>query len=113
MFAQYQFDVNLECGELFHSSSHIRLHRSLAMDQPFLPRSAWTGDCKVLQHPADLCTGVVVTRGIPAGTCFGPCVLQHAFYDAVAFVAQKCYDRRAKSYAFRVSSAFRSSFIRH
>lgn len=74
------------------------------MDQPFPPRSAWTGDAKFLQHPADLYTSVVVTRGVPAGTCFGPCVLQHTFYDTIAFVAQKCYDKRAKSCVFRVSS---------
>lgn len=74
------------------------------MDHPFLPRSVWTGDSKFLQHPSDLYTSVVVTRGIPAGTCFGPCVLQHTFYDTIAFIAQKSCDKKAKSYVFRVSS---------
>lgn len=73
------------------------------MDPTFLPRSVWTGDGKFLQHPADPNTSVVVTRSIPAGTCFGPCVLQNTFYDTIAFIAQKSCDKRAKSYVFRVS----------
>ncbi len=73
------------------------------MDHTFLPRSIWTGDSKFLQHPADLYTSVVVTRSIPAGTCFGPCVLQNTFYDTIAFIALKSCDKRAKSYVFRVS----------
>lgn len=76
---------------------------SLAMDHTFLPRSVWSGDSKFLHHPADLYTSVVVTRGIPAGTCFGPCVLQNTFYDTIAFIAQKSCDKTAKSYVFRVS----------
>lgn len=73
------------------------------MDHTFLPRSVWSGDSKFLHHPADLYTSVVVTRGIPAGTCFGPCVLQNTFYDTIAFIAQKSCDKTAKSYVFRVS----------
>lgn len=75
------------------------------MDHAFLPRSIWTGDSKFLQHPADLYTSVVVTRSIPAGTCFGPCLLQNTFYDTIAFIAQKSCDKAAKSYVFRVSCA--------
>lgn len=86
----------------FTNHAHFR-YCSLTMDQPFLPRSMWTGDSKFLQHPADLYTSVVVTRGIPGGTCFGPCVLQHTFYDTIAFIAQKSCDKKAKSYVFRVS----------
>lgn len=77
----------------------------LTMDHAFLPRSIWTADSKFLQHPADLYSSVVVTRSIPAGTCFGPCVLQNTFYDTIAFIAQKSCDRKSKSYVFRVSSA--------
>jgi len=76
---------------------------SLTMDHTFLPRSIWTGDSKFLQHPADLYTSVLVTRSIPAGTCFGPCVLQNTFYETIAFIAQKSCDKRSKSYVFRVS----------
>ncbi|XP_068597858.1 zinc finger protein 488 [Brachionichthys hirsutus] len=72
------------------------------MDQTFLPRSIWIGDSKFLQHPADIFTSLVVTRRIPAGTCFGPCALQNAFYDTIAFIAQKSCDKRAKSHVFRV-----------
>ncbi|KAM7408778.1 hypothetical protein PAMA_002483 [Pampus argenteus] len=74
----------------------------LTMDHTFLPRSIWSGDSKFLQHPEDVYTSVVVTRSIPAGACFGPCVLQHTFYDTIAFIAQKSCDKRAKSYVFRV-----------
>ncbi|XP_063731378.1 zinc finger protein 488 [Eleginops maclovinus] len=84
----------------------------LMMDHTFLPRSIWTGDSKFLQHPADLYTSVVVTRSIPAGTCFGPCVLQNTFYDTIAFIAQKSCDKRAKSYMFRVDpEAMRNSAL--
>lgn len=76
---------------------------SLTMDHALLARSAWTSDCKVVQHPSDLYASVVVTRSIPAGACFGPCLLQNTFYDTIAFIAQKSSDRRAKSYVFRVS----------
>uniref|UniRef100_A0A3Q1FWY2 Zinc finger protein 488 n=1 Tax=Acanthochromis polyacanthus TaxID=80966 RepID=A0A3Q1FWY2_9TELE len=82
------------------------------MDHTFLSRSIWTGDSKFLQHPADLYTSVVVTRSIPAGTCFGPCVLQNTFYDTIAFIAQKSCDKRAKSYVFRVDpEAMRNSAL--
>ncbi|XP_034408599.1 PR domain zinc finger protein 8 [Cyclopterus lumpus] len=82
------------------------------MDHTFLPRSIWTGDSKFLQHPADLYTSVLVTRSIPAGTCFGPCVLQNTFYETIAFIAQKSCDRRAKSYVFRVDpEAMRNSAL--
>ncbi|XP_051275554.1 PR domain zinc finger protein 8 isoform X2 [Dicentrarchus labrax] len=84
----------------------------LTMDHTFLPRSIWTGDSKFLQHPADLFTSVVVTRSIPAGTCFGPCVLQNTFYDTIAFIAQKSCDKRAKPYVFRVDpEAMRNSAL--
>ncbi|XP_044069065.1 PR domain zinc finger protein 8 [Siniperca chuatsi] len=84
----------------------------LTMDHTFLPRSIWTSDSKFLQHPADLYTSVVVTRSIPAGTCFGPCVLQNTFYDTIAFIAQKSCDKRAKSYVFRVDpEAMRNSAL--
>ncbi|KAE8280600.1 PR domain zinc finger protein 8 [Larimichthys crocea] len=84
----------------------------LTMDHTFLPRSIWTGDSKFLQHPVDLYTSVVVTRSIPAGTCFGPCVLQNTFYDTIAFIAQKSCDKRAKSYMFRVDpEAMRNSAL--
>ncbi|KAK9541595.1 hypothetical protein VZT92_001627 [Zoarces viviparus] len=85
---------------------------SLTMDHTFLPRSIWTGDSKFLQHPADLYTSVLVTRSIPAGTCFGPCVLQNTFYETIAFIAQKSCDKRAKSYVFRVDpEAMRNSAL--
>ncbi|XP_056148373.1 PR domain zinc finger protein 8 [Lampris incognitus] len=73
------------------------------MDPSFLPRSLWTSDGRILHHSAaDVFTSVVVTRSIPAGTSFGPCVLHHTFYDTIAFIAQKSRDKRAKSYVFRV-----------
>uniref|UniRef100_A0A672ZW83 PR domain containing 8 n=2 Tax=Sphaeramia orbicularis TaxID=375764 RepID=A0A672ZW83_9TELE len=82
------------------------------MEHSLLPRSMWTGDSKFLQHPADLYTSVVVTRSIPAGTCFGPCVLQNTFYDTIAFIAQKSCDKRTKSYVFRVDpEAMRNSAL--
>uniref|UniRef100_G3NVU2 PR domain containing 8 n=1 Tax=Gasterosteus aculeatus TaxID=69293 RepID=G3NVU2_GASAC len=75
---------------------------SFTMDHTFLSRPIWTGDSKFIQHPADLYTSVLVTRSIPAGTCFGPCVLQNTFYETIAFIAQKSSDKTAKSYVFRV-----------
>ncbi|XP_032408302.1 zinc finger protein 488 isoform X1 [Xiphophorus hellerii] len=74
----------------------------LTMDHALQTRSVWSSDTKFLQHPTDLNTSVVVTRCIPAGTCFGPCVLQNTFYETIAFIAQKCSDKTAKSYMFRV-----------
>lgn len=89
------FSVRLTSDLLFHSPT---------MDHTFLPRSFWAADNKFLQHPADLCsTSVLVTRGVPAGACFGPCALQNTFYDTIAFIAQKSSDRRTKCYVFRVS----------
>ncbi|KAM4607466.1 zinc finger protein 488 [Polymixia lowei] len=72
------------------------------MDHSFLPRSIWTGDSKFLQHSTDVYTSVAVTRSIPGGTSFGPCVLQNTFYDTIAFIAQKSCDKSTKSYLFRV-----------
>ncbi|XP_071769862.2 zinc finger protein 488 [Centroberyx gerrardi] len=84
----------------------------LTMDHTFLPRSIWTSDSKFVQHPADLYTSVIVTRSIPAGTAFGPCVLQNTFYDTIAFIAQKSCDKRTKSYVFRVDpEAMRNSAL--
>ncbi|XP_054654767.1 PR domain zinc finger protein 8 isoform X2 [Dunckerocampus dactyliophorus] len=82
------------------------------MDYAFLPRSMWTVDSRIVQHPAELHTSVVVTRSIPAGTCFGPCILQHTFYDTIAFIAQKSSDRKAKSCVFSVDpEAMRNSAL--
>nr|XP_061794012.1 PR domain zinc finger protein 8 [Nerophis lumbriciformis] len=82
------------------------------MDHAFLARSIWPGDSKIVQHPTELHTSVVVTRSIPAGASFGPCVLQHTFYDTIAFIAQKSSDGRAKSCAFRVDpEAMRNSAL--
>nr|XP_057910262.1 PR domain zinc finger protein 8 isoform X2 [Doryrhamphus excisus] len=82
------------------------------MDYAFLPRSVWTVDSRIVQHPAELHTSVVVTRSIPAGTCFGPCILQHTFYDTIAFIAQKSSDRKAKSCIFSVDpEAMRNSAL--
>lgn len=75
------------------------------MDHSFLSRSLWTSEGKFLQHHAtDLYTSVHVTRNIPAGAQFGPCILQNTFYDTIAFIALKSCDKRSKSYVFRVSS---------
>uniref|UniRef100_A0A3Q1JCQ6 Uncharacterized protein n=1 Tax=Anabas testudineus TaxID=64144 RepID=A0A3Q1JCQ6_ANATE len=80
------------------------------MDHMFLPRSIWTGESKFLQHPADVFSSVIVTRSIPAGACFGPCLLQNTFYDTIAFIAQRSCDKRAKSHVFRVDpEAMRNS----
>nr|XP_046213883.1 PR domain zinc finger protein 8 [Oncorhynchus gorbuscha] len=83
------------------------------MDQSFLSRSLWTSEGKFLQHHAtDLYTSVHVTRNIPAGAQFGPCILQNTFYDTVAFIALKSRDKRSKSYVFRVDpEAMRSSAL--
>lgn len=84
------------------------------MDYHFLPRTIWAGDSKILQHPAELYTSVVVTRSIPAGMCFGPCVLQNTLYETISVIAQKCSDRKAKSYVFRVSfTVLWSVFMTH
>ncbi|XP_061645538.1 PR domain zinc finger protein 8 isoform X1 [Phyllopteryx taeniolatus] len=84
----------------------------LTMDHAFVARSMWPVDGKFVQHPTELHTSVVVTRSIPAGTSFGPCVLQHTFYDTIAFIAQKSTDRRSKSCVFRVDpEAMRNSAL--
>ncbi|XP_049591549.1 zinc finger protein 488 [Syngnathus scovelli] len=85
---------------------------SLTMDHAFLARSVWPGDGKFVQLPAELHTSVVVTRSIPAGTSFGPCVLQNTFYDTIAFIALKSSDRRAKACVFKVDpEAMRNSAL--
>ncbi|XP_061601227.1 PR domain zinc finger protein 8 [Cololabis saira] len=89
------------CNLLPPTQASSSMSCGLTMDH-MLSRSIWTADSIFLQHSADLYTSVVVTRSIPAGTCFGPCVLQNTFYDTIAFIAQKSCDRRAKSYVFRV-----------
>ncbi|XP_073691077.1 zinc finger protein 488 [Garra rufa] len=73
------------------------------MEQSIIPRSLWTNDSKFLHHHvADFFTSVQVTQDIPAGTSFGPCVLHNTFYDTIAFIALKSFDKRNKSYVFRV-----------
>uniref|UniRef100_A0AAV2JRS6 SET domain-containing protein n=1 Tax=Knipowitschia caucasica TaxID=637954 RepID=A0AAV2JRS6_KNICA len=52
-------------------------------------------------YPSDVHTSVVVTRRIPSGTCFGPCVLQGSL-NSIAFIAQKSSDNRNNTYVFRV-----------
>ncbi|KAJ8418159.1 hypothetical protein AAFF_G00138680 [Aldrovandia affinis] len=81
------------------------------MELSFLPRSLWASDSKLLQHHVtDLFTSVHVTRDLPAGASFGPCVLQNTFYDTIAFIALKSCDKRNKSYVFRVDAeAMKSS----
>ncbi|XP_055083274.1 PR domain zinc finger protein 8 [Periophthalmus magnuspinnatus] len=74
---------------------------SLSMEPTLVPSYAWSGESKSTQHPSDVHTSVVVTRSIPSGTCFGPCVLQGTF-DSIAFIAQKSSDTRNKAYMFRV-----------
>lgn len=75
-----------------------------AMEQSLMPRSLWTNDSKFLHHHApDFFTSVQVTQDIPAGVSFGPCVLHNTFYDTIAFIALKSFDRGGKSYVFRVS----------
>ncbi|XP_028325424.1 zinc finger protein 488 [Gouania willdenowi] len=84
----------------------------VTMDHTFLPRTIWTSDSKLLQHPADLYTSVLVTRSIPAGTSFGPCLLQNTFYDTIAFIALKSTEKRAKPCVFRVDpEAMRNSSL--
>ncbi|XP_077586434.1 zinc finger protein 488 [Stigmatopora nigra] len=115
-------DNLLAVGPPGRTSYPTTMSSSLRADHAFLPRSMWPGDGKFLQHPTEhpteLPTSVVVTRSIPAGTSFGPCVFQHTFYDTVAFIAQKSSDRRPKCCAFRVdpeamcNSALVLSFLR-
>ncbi|KAK9964350.1 hypothetical protein ABG768_005533 [Culter alburnus] len=73
------------------------------MEQSIIPRALWTNDSKFLHHHvSDFFTSVQVTQDIPAGTSFGPCVLHNNFYDTIAFIALKSFDKRNKSYVFRV-----------
>ncbi|KAG7257082.1 hypothetical protein CRUP_035024 [Coryphaenoides rupestris] len=79
----------------------------LVMDHTFASmRSPWAHDDHKFvpdaSRAADVCTGVVVTRHIPRGASFGPCWLQSAFYDTIAFIALKSCDRITKSYVFRI-----------
>lgn len=75
------------------------------MEQSIIPRALWTNDSKFLHHHvSDFFTSVQVTQDIPAGTSFGPCVLHNNFYDTIAFIALKSFDKRNKSYVFRVSN---------
>ncbi|KAK0135609.1 PR domain zinc finger protein 8 [Merluccius polli] len=71
----------------------------------FASRSFWANDNKFLpdvRHAADVHTSVVVTRLIPRGASFGPCLLHGSSYDAIAFIALKSCDRITKSYVFRI-----------
>ncbi|XP_017577800.1 PR domain zinc finger protein 8 [Pygocentrus nattereri] len=81
------------------------------MEPTFTARSLWTNDSKFLHHHAtDLFTSVQVTQDIPAGASFGPCLLHNTFYDTIAFIALKSFDKREKSYVFRVDpEAMKSS----
>uniref|UniRef100_A0A4W4DWJ8 PR domain containing 8 n=1 Tax=Electrophorus electricus TaxID=8005 RepID=A0A4W4DWJ8_ELEEL len=81
------------------------------MEQSFMPRSLWTNDSKFLHHHVpDFFTSVQVTQDIAAGTSFGPCVLHNTFYDTIAFIALKSFDKKEKSYVFRVDpEAMKSS----
>ncbi|XP_016316254.1 zinc finger protein 488 [Sinocyclocheilus anshuiensis] len=73
------------------------------MEQSIIPRSLWTNDSKFLHHHVTgFFTSVEVTQDIPAGTSFGPCVLHNTFYDTIAFIALKSFDKWNKSYVFRV-----------
>ncbi|KAG7462493.1 hypothetical protein MATL_G00185440 [Megalops atlanticus] len=93
------------------NSKTVFTSNRLNMELSFLPRSLWANDSKLLQHHVtDLFTSVHVTRDLPAGESFGPCVLQNTFYDTIAFIALKSCDKRNKSYVFRVDAeAMKSS----
>ncbi|KAI5606312.1 zinc finger protein 488, partial [Silurus asotus] len=81
------------------------------MEHSLMRRSLWTNDSKFLHHHVpDFLTSVQVTQDIPAGVSFGPCVLHNTFYDTIAFIALKSFDRGGKSYVFRVDpDALKSS----
>ncbi|KAI1894305.1 hypothetical protein AGOR_G00114450 [Albula goreensis] len=101
-----------ECSASPRRSCRKRLRIQLdIMELSFLPRSLWASDSKLLQHHVtDIFTSVHVTRDLPAGASFGPCVLQNTFYDTIAFIALKSCDKRNKSYVFRVDAeAMKSS----
>ncbi|XP_028651471.2 PR domain zinc finger protein 8 isoform X2 [Erpetoichthys calabaricus] len=75
------------------------------MDLNYFSKSIWANDSKLPHHHlTDLLTSVYITRDVPEGTTFGPCLLQNTFYDTIAFIALKCSDRRNKSYVFRVDT---------
>lgn len=85
---------------------------SVSMELALVPRCTWAGESKPMQHPPDLHTSVAVTRSIPVGTCFGPCVLQGTFYDTIAFIAEKTSDNHNKTYVFKVDpEALRNSAL--
>lgn len=72
-----------------------------------MPRALCTNDSKFLHHHVpDFFTSVQVTQDIPAGVSFGPCVLHNTFYDTIAFIALKSFDRGRKSYVFRVRYSY-------
>ncbi|XP_053476099.1 PR domain zinc finger protein 8 isoform X2 [Ictalurus furcatus] len=81
------------------------------MEDSLMPRALCTNDSKFLHHHVpDFFTSVQVTQDIPAGVSFGPCVLHNTFYDTIAFIALKSFDRGRKSYVFRVDpDALKSS----
>lgn len=82
------------------------------MEPALVPRCAWAGESKPMQHPSDIHTSVAVTRTIPSGTCFGPCLLQGTFYDTISFIAEKTRDNQNKAYVFRVDpEALRNSAL--
>ncbi|KAJ3610513.1 hypothetical protein NHX12_022605 [Muraenolepis orangiensis] len=76
------------------------------MDHTFSSRSFWgINDTKFPPdgpRAPDVYTGVVVTRPVPRGASFGPCLLQSTFYDTIAFIALKSCDKMTKSYLFRI-----------
>ncbi|KAL7890008.1 hypothetical protein AOLI_G00022660 [Acnodon oligacanthus] len=84
------------------------------MEPTFTARSLWTNDSKFLHHHAtDLFTSVQVTQDIPAGAPFGPCLLHNTFYDTIAFIALKSFDKREKSYVFRACVRLSDGHVLH
>ncbi|XP_062375858.1 PR domain zinc finger protein 8 [Sardina pilchardus] len=81
------------------------------MEHMLVSRALWTSDGKcVPAHAGDGFASVHVTRELPAGAAFGPCVLHNGFYDTIAFIALKARDSKSNCYAFRVDpEAMRSS----
>ncbi|KAG5266350.1 hypothetical protein AALO_G00230030 [Alosa alosa] len=81
------------------------------MEHMLMSRALWTSDGKcVPTHAGDGFASVHVTRELPAGAAFGPCVLHNGFYDTIAFIALKARDTKSNCYAFRVDpEAMRSS----
>ncbi|XP_072347851.1 zinc finger protein 488 [Scyliorhinus torazame] len=73
-------------------------------------KGLWAGDNKFLHHHfTDILTSVHITREIPEDAIFGPCILQNAFYDTIAFIALKSSDRKSVPYVFRVDATAMSS----